>query len=49
MWSGFDQNVSTILESTMQGNIERKIKIFTNMVFNIGNVRFGKSRNEHKE
>lgn len=49
MWSGFDQNVSTILESTMQGNIERKIKIFTNMVLNIGNVRFGKSRNGHKE
>ena len=34
--SGFDQDISMILESTMQGNIERKIETFTNMVYNIG-------------
>ena len=52
-WSGFDQETSMILESTMQRNIERKIETLTNMVCNIGKQRSGtkkgKSGNEQKE
>lgn len=41
MWSGFDHDVGMILESTMQGNVERKIETLTNIMYNIGKERFG--------
>lgn len=32
VWIGFDHDASMILESTMQGNVERKIETLTNIV-----------------
>ena len=53
LWSSFDEDGSMILDSTMQGNEERKIETFTNVVYNIVKERFGTKKvklvNEQKE
>lgn len=41
LWSSSDDDVSMILDSTMQEYEERKIETLTNMVYNIGMERFG--------
>lgn len=38
-----------IIESTMQGNVKRKIETLTNIVYNIGKERFGTKGNQGSE
>ena len=41
VWCSFDIDVCTILETTLQGNAERKIDTLGNLVYNIGKEIFG--------
>lgn len=47
--SGFDHDVNVIIESTMQGNVERKIETLTNIVYNMGKEMFGSKGNQRSE
>ena len=48
-WGNFDADVSNILETTLQGNAERKMESLTNIVYNIGKERFGVEEEKSKK
>ncbi|XP_052268662.1 uncharacterized protein LOC127870041 [Dreissena polymorpha] len=41
LWKQFDEDLNTILETTLQGPVEKKLKSLTNLVHSIGKERFG--------
>ena len=40
-WNSFDNEISMILETTLQGNVEKRITSLGNLVCNIGKEKFG--------
>ena len=45
-WDTFDQDLDTILQSTLQGTVDRKIKAMTTIVYSLGLERFGSEEKE---
>ena len=48
-FGNFDADVSNILETTLQGNAERKMESLTNIVYIIGKERFGVEEEKSKK
>ena len=40
-WKQFDDDLEIILETTMQGNVEKKLNTLSTIVYNVGKERFG--------
>ncbi|CAG2228569.1 unnamed protein product [Mytilus edulis] len=45
-WQQFDEDVDAILNTTLAGNIDRKIESMTSFIYNIGMDRFGADEKE---
>ncbi|CAG2187770.1 unnamed protein product [Mytilus edulis] len=45
-WQQFDEDVDAILNTTLAGNIDRKIELMTSFIYNIGMDRFGADEKE---
>ena len=40
-WSSFDNQLDMILDSTMRGDVDKKIRSMTSIVYNVGKELFG--------
>ena len=40
-WKDLDSDLSSIIQTTMQGGVEKKVKTFTTIVYNVSKERFG--------
>ena len=40
-WRSFDEDLGMILEATLSGDVARKLRVMTTIVYNLGKERFG--------
>ena len=40
-WRSFDEDLGKILEATLSGDVARKLRVMTTIVYNLGKERFG--------
>ncbi|XP_052093724.1 uncharacterized protein LOC127729844 [Mytilus californianus] len=49
IWKAFDEDLENILEATLAGNVDRKMRAMTSIIYSVGKDRFGLMISEKRE